>query len=191
MPGHMEYLITMGSTPSQRFWSVPALCASSARTTALVPLLKQVYPEGLGPLADKLDQLIDRTKGAAASVGTKLDYAPFKSRPRASLRVDEVKASEQRASGGYDACSSSSESGETNRPGTAEFAWDAKKWYADFVAVAAPRPTTAPNAGALISAGLVWERGGEVSRAPALRQCLTYEEIARLRAEEAKPAHER
>lgn len=44
VPGYMDYLVQQGTTPAERFWSVPALCTNNPRSAALVPLLKQVTP---------------------------------------------------------------------------------------------------------------------------------------------------
>eukprot|EP00195_Chlamydomonas_chlamydogama_P007490 CAMPEP_0202906884 /NCGR_PEP_ID=MMETSP1392-20130828/40599_1 /ASSEMBLY_ACC=CAM_ASM_000868 /TAXON_ID=225041 /ORGANISM="Chlamydomonas chlamydogama, Strain SAG 11-48b" /LENGTH=944 /DNA_ID=CAMNT_0049595565 /DNA_START=401 /DNA_END=3235 /DNA_ORIENTATION=+ len=59
MDKHMQ-LIKDGVTPSERFWSAPAV-SGTARSNAINPLLSQVYPEGLAPLAEKIDELIERT----------------------------------------------------------------------------------------------------------------------------------
>jgi hypothetical protein len=50
------------------------------------------------------------------------------------------------------------------------------------------RQASPPRQGALTAAGILWVRSQDVSAAPVLRQCLTYEEIARLKAEGRRPA---
>jgi hypothetical protein len=50
------------------------------------------------------------------------------------------------------------------------------------------RQASPPRQGALTAAGVLWVRSQDVSAAPVLRQCLTYEEIARLKAEGRRPA---
>lgn len=42
VPGYMDYLVQQGTTPAERFWSMPTLCTNNPRSAALVPLLKQV-----------------------------------------------------------------------------------------------------------------------------------------------------
>lgn len=181
VPGYMEYLVNVGSTPAQRFWSVPALCASSARSTALAPLLKQVYPEGLGPLADKLDQLLER---AAAAAG---QGEPF-SRIRANSPSPLASPAHHQQPPPAGRPSTTAE--RTRKSAGEQLAAKLDAIVAPSGAGVGPRPTTAPvpaparaSTGALIAAGLQWERGQETSRIPALRQNLTYDEIARLRAE--------
>ncbi|KAF5828870.1 hypothetical protein DUNSADRAFT_16956 [Dunaliella salina] len=65
IPGHMQFLVSKGCTPAERFWSMPAVSAT-ARSNAIAPLLGQVFPEGLAPLASKLDELVLRSMRKAA-----------------------------------------------------------------------------------------------------------------------------
>ena len=44
-----------------RFWATPAV-SNSSRTNAIPPLLVQVFPEGLAPLSDKIDELVERSE---------------------------------------------------------------------------------------------------------------------------------
>ncbi len=116
-------------------------------------MLTQVYPEGLAPLVDKLDQLVARTTHAATHAGVQLTNKPFTQQQQQPRISGERGGSPRRALRARDA----------------------------------HRPATAPSTGALLSAGLVWEREHETARAPALRQRLTFEEIARRKAEFHKP----
>jgi len=65
IPGHMQFLVSKGCTPAERFWAMPAVSAT-ARSNAIAPLLGQVFPEGLAPLASKLDELVLRSMRNAA-----------------------------------------------------------------------------------------------------------------------------
>ena len=47
--------------PPPRFWATPAV-SNSSRTNAIPPLLGQVFPEGLAPLSDKIDELVERSE---------------------------------------------------------------------------------------------------------------------------------
>eukprot|EP00798_Chlamydomonas_sp_ICE-L_P016235 gene16235-22401_t len=70
------YLIIRSCTPSERFWSTPALSGTAAGN-AIRPLISSVYPEGLGPLAEKIDDLTDRSvRHTLASVAKGPSPAP-------------------------------------------------------------------------------------------------------------------
>ncbi|MEW5318361.1 MAG: hypothetical protein WDW38_009586 [Sanguina aurantia] len=51
--------LLMKGTPAERFWASP-IFSGSAHSTALLPLLSCIYPEGLAPLAAKVGELVDR-----------------------------------------------------------------------------------------------------------------------------------
>ncbi|GAX82445.1 hypothetical protein CEUSTIGMA_g9873.t1 [Chlamydomonas eustigma] len=59
MAHHMD-LIREGTTPVERFWVNPSV-SKPGRGNAIIPLLNQVYPEGMAPLGFKIDELVDRS----------------------------------------------------------------------------------------------------------------------------------
>ncbi|KAJ9513607.1 hypothetical protein QJQ45_006090 [Haematococcus lacustris] len=190
VPGYMEYLVAKGSTPAQSFWSQPAV-SGTARSNAILPLLHQMYPEGLQPLAAKLDDLVARTSRLGQDLtalspprspsrplsaqhmdqGQERDYQrnDTEARPSASkTRRDRLtSADDERAS-----CTTSPPMEPVLRPDRP---------------LATSRPHSPTRPGALRAAGVMWLRGQEVSATPSLRQCLTFEEIARLKAEARRP----
>lgn len=275
MPGYHEFLKATGATPAERFWATPAVSATG-RSNALGSLLSTVFPEGLAPLADKVDELVERTlrvaddpsspARAAAAGGhmrplspTRKDHLRALRRPdspselnnspkglggrrsgvgvgsgSAGARVAPWSASAPvtpRSPGGKlgsppsrrgasplaERISSMGVGGDEGYGygggggplvppwqvrtaahssgggglglgalGSTSGAAAAGHLSPPVASASSSRPWTVPGGGgyrrsALPAAGILWERSQEVSHAPALRQCLTWEEVQTLK----------
>ncbi|KAJ9513475.1 hypothetical protein QJQ45_006027 [Haematococcus lacustris] len=188
--GYMEYLVAKGSTPAQSFWSQPAV-SGTARSNAILPLLHQMYPEGLQPLAAKLDDLVARTSRLGQDL-TALSPPRSPSRPLSAQHMDQGQERDYQRND-----TEARPSASKTRRDRLTSADDERASFTTSPPMepvlrpdrplATSRPHSPTRPGALRAAGVMWLRGQEVSATPSLRQCLTFEEIARLKAEARRP----
>ncbi|GMH42400.1 hypothetical protein BSKO_10319 [Bryopsis sp. KO-2023] len=178
-------------TPAERYWATPNFTNTNVQNR-LGPILRFIYSDGLGPLADKVDRLdlrSERNDKKAEEDEFKwfweLDSSPAET-PRDLFPTNVVGTrdeSQNKRDGRH--------SPELTRPHTSmgrldDTAGPTSNWPQEKEL----RPQTATGSrrkqkGELTAACIMWERMSR-PQTPGLRQCLTYAEIFRNRRDETR-----